>query len=72
VLAVDAFVTVSFPDGGQIPSMYGRPMSREEALQSPRIDTVWAITDALATTVEPITEQVMTRGRRRRRRAGRG
>jgi hypothetical protein len=71
VMAVDAFVTVCFPDGEDIPAEFGRPMSREDALQSPRIQTIWAITDALATTVDPITEQVMARGGRKRRRWGR-
>jgi hypothetical protein len=71
VMAVDAFVTLSFPDGEDVPATLGRPMSRQDALQSPRIKTVWAITDALATTVDPITEQVMPRRFGRRRQPGR-
>jgi len=62
---------VCFPEGKDIPAEFGRPMSREDALQSPRIKTVWAITDALATTVDPIREQVMARGGRKRRSEGR-
>ena len=71
VRVVDPFVTVSFPEGKDVPAMYGRPLSREEALASPRITTLWAITDAMAMTVDPITEQVAPWGGLRRRRAGR-
>ena len=36
----------------------GRPLTREEALRSPRNETVWAIVDALSVSVDPIAEQV--------------
>ncbi len=65
VMAVDPFVTLSFNRGEEIPALLGHPMSREDALRSPRINTVWAIVDTLAQTVGPITEQIHARDERR-------
>jgi hypothetical protein len=71
VMALDPFLTLHYGIEDQIPAWMGRQMSREDALQSPRIKTVWAIVDALAATVDPITEQVRTyRGPRTARTAG--
>jgi hypothetical protein len=69
-MAVDPYVTVSFPSEDDVPAWMGRPMSRDEALGSPRIATVWSIIDALAEGVAPITEQVSPRPRLRRLRGG--
>ena len=57
-MAVDPFVRLSFDDPADIPAWMGRPMTREDALRSPRIETVWAILDALSVSVDPIAEQV--------------
>jgi hypothetical protein len=68
-MAADPYLTVSFADPEDVPLWMGAPMSRADALASPRISTVWAITDALGLTVDPIAEQVhptrLPRGRRR-------
>ena len=66
-MAVDPFVTLSFPSEQDVPTWLGRPMSRQDALGSPRIGTVWAVVDALSLSVPPITEQVHPRPRFRRR-----
>ena len=62
-MAVDPFVTLSYPSEEDVPEWLGRRMSREEALASPRIRTVWALVDALSLSVAPITEQVSPRPR---------
>lgn len=62
VRAVNPFVTLSFGEEEEIPAPLGRPMSREDALASPRITTVWAIVDALIEAVDPIAEQINAEG----------
>ena len=67
-MAADPYLTVSFADPEDVPPWMGAPMSRADALASPRISTVWAITDASGLTVDPIAEQVHPTRRRGRRR----
>ncbi len=56
-MAVDPFVTLSFDPRSELPGLLGRPVSRSEALQHPRLTDLWAVVDELVVHVPPVAEQ---------------
>ncbi len=61
-MVVDPFVTLSLdPKAEDLPAIFGRTVSREEALRHPLLRQVWQVVDALVVGVAPIAEQYHSR-----------